>query len=97
MSTTSGVRARVRTLALDVKDMTAGLEPGEREAPGGVGLDALDGFGLVHLVLYIEEEFDLAVLERVGSADWATSDDIADFLVREFPELAGAPEGPDLP
>jgi acyl carrier protein len=98
MSETDDVRDRVRALALDVKDMTVGLDPHEREAPGGVELAALDEFGLIHLVLHLEEEFDLAILERLQSADWATSDDIADFLLRVFPGLGASPaERPDLP
>ena len=84
MSGGDTVRDRVRALALEVKDMTVGLAPHERSGTGPVDLTALDEFGVVHLVLYVEDEFDLAILERLGAADWTTSDDVADFLTRTF-------------
>lgn len=81
------VRTRVRELVLEVKDMTVGLDGQEPPAPAAVDLTALDRFAIVHLVLYLEDEFDLLLFEKIGAATWRTSDDVTDFVLRAYADL----------
>jgi hypothetical protein len=82
------VRTRVRELVLEVKDMTVGLDGQEPPSPAAVDLTVLDRFAIVHLVLYLEDEFDLPLFEKIGAATWRTSDDVTDFLLRTYPDIA---------
>ena len=87
LSEPTHVRTRVRELALEVKDMTVGLDGQEPTPPAAVDLTALDRFAIVHLVLYLEAEFDLPLFEKIGAAAWRTSDDVTDFLLRTCPDI----------
>lgn len=71
---------RISALALEVKDMVMGGERWEPDGTTPVPLDFMDAFTLFQFGVYLEEEFDVLVVEEVSRLSDATTEDITDTV-----------------
>lgn len=80
------IHKRVSALALEVKDM---VMDGEGWVPDGttpVPLDFMDTFTLFQFGVYLEEEFDVLVVEEVSRSSGLTTEKVTDIVARALAE-----------
>ncbi|MFD3686128.1 hypothetical protein ACFWTE_15055 [Nocardiopsis sp. NPDC058631] len=77
---------RVRALALEVKDMAVGRDGLEPPEPAPVGLDFMDGFTRFQFGVYLEEEFDVLLVERVNRLSGGSTEDVAGIVADALSE-----------
>lgn len=80
------VHERIRDLALEVKDMTVGRSGDEPVAPAPVDLGFMDAFARFQFAVYLEEEFDVLLVEKVSALSDGSTGDVEEIVVAALAE-----------
>lgn len=77
---------RVSALALEVKDMVVGGPGWEPDGTTSVRLDFMDAFTLFQFGVYLEEEFDVLLVEEVSRMTGHTTEKVTETVARALTE-----------